>query len=231
MNGIAKKTLNTIKERNIRPRPAWMYTARNGGFWLVFVLLIAATAAAIATTIFLLSNYDWDAYQNLHRSYLVHFFYAIPYFWIAVIAVLVALAYLDFRKTKTGYRYNMAVVAGGSVLLSLVLGVMMFYEGLDSQVDNFFDAGVPFYRRVIYDDRDLWTNAERGLLGGSVTSVENSGDFAIEDSSGDFWMVDASGLKWPEGLTPKEGVYVKLTGSAGTGNSFVADTAQAWDGR
>jgi hypothetical protein len=231
MSDLSEKTLKQINEDRIKPRSRWLFVAQGGVIWFLFAVSIIAGSLASATIIFLLSDYDWDIYQNLHRSFLTHFFYAVPYFWLAVLGIFAFIAYADFKRTKKGYYYDMALVMGGSVVLSILLGSLLFYEGLDSQIDDILDKKLPFYEKMIYDKQDVWDNAEDGLLGGTITAVLDESNFTVQDRDGATWLVSGADLSWQDSTLPRPGTQIRLIGEWKEDHFFSARAARSWSGQ
>ena len=210
--------------------PRWRFRAADYAAWIFYAILVVMAALAVATIIFMLTDYDWDVYRNLHRGAIANIFYAVPYFWLAILAFFAALAYYDFRRTKRGYRYNVVLTVGGTTFLSLVLGVLLFYAGFDSQANNVLSQ-VPVYNALTYGNNDLWNNADEGLLGGEIIDTETKDDFTIVGLDGNFWRVFGNNLNWHDQSLPQKGVKIKLIGHIGTDHDFMADTVRAWYGR
>lgn len=229
MSEIAQKTIEAIEQRKLEPRARWRYQAKNAVFWLVLAVSLAVSAIVVATIIFIVSDYDWDAYTYLNRSFFAHIFYSLPYFWLAVLVFLLAFAYYDFRSTKRGYRYDLAIVLGGAAALSVMAGAGLFWAGLDSQVDEFMEKDFPPYESLIYNNEDIWNNPDLGLLGGRVVEVDSEDSFIIKDSGGLFWQVNGQNAAWFDLVPPSEGMRVKLTGRRGDDHIFFADEAEPWE--
>lgn len=225
---IADKTLELIEGKKIRPLPKWRFQARSGFLWFFLSLSLAAAAMAIATIIFIVSDYDWEINGALHKGVLESIFYAVPYFWLGVLVFFIVLAYYDFRSTRKGYRYNVALAVGGTASLSLVAGILLFYSGLNSQIHDAVSRRFPAYGWLVYDKSDLWNNAEKGFLGGSVIDAESSDSFIIRDPDGVIWRISGNGLEWFDPALPKAGVRVRLTGRMSDGHSFAAETVKSW---
>lgn len=229
MSELSDKTLKTLKERKITPEPCWHFIVKNYALWSLFLVSIIIGALAVTTIIFMLTDHDWDVYKYLDRSFFEHVFALLPYFWIAVFSLFIVIADYSLKNTYRGYRCGTLSVVGGSILLSALLGILLFMGGIDSEIHQIFSRQVPFYNSLVYVKEDVWTNAEKGLLGGELVNIENFNDFTLQDLNGKIWQIKGENLLWPYSSLPQKGEKVKLIGQVGGSNIFFAKIVRPWN--
>lgn len=193
MSDISNKVLEEIKEKNISPTPGWFFEIKNILMWLLFITSSFIGGLAISIIIFLLANFDWEIYPMLAISQVRHAMMAIPYFWVMSFLLLIIFAYYNFKNTKTGYRYALAVVVLTSFILSLFLGMIFYLSGVSEDIHEFLCHNIPIYNTLIYDHDDIWRFPERGLLAGEITDINNAQDFYIRDLMGRTWHIVSNG--------------------------------------
>jgi len=212
MSELSEKILKEVEEKKIVPVPRCYFLCREYSLWIFFVIAVFCASLAISTIIFMLADYDWEIYKYLSRSFLVHVLLAVPYFWLIVLCLVTLVSYLTFKYTRQGYLFQMYAVVLGCVSFSLVLGVVLFYSGVNSQVHEVISQRAPFYEKLIYDKDDNWNRPACGLLSGEITEVRNNNNFIIRDFSGNLWEMKGENIVWPKNVSPERGVLVKVVG-------------------
>jgi hypothetical protein len=229
MTEISEKTIKIIEEKKITPTPRWRFLLKNYVIWAFFAASIIIGALAITTIIFILTDSDWDVYKYLDRTLFEHIFVSIPYVWFAVLALFVIVAHYNYKQTRSGYRYGTFFAVGGSVILSLALGIILFFAGLDSEIHEFFSRQIPFYETIIYSKKDVWTNAERGLLAGEITDVKSQDEFTLRDLDGNIWQIKGKNLVWFGPSLPQKNVEIKLIGKIVNDSVFSPEVVRPWN--
>jgi hypothetical protein len=108
-------------------------------------------------------------------------------------------------------------------------GTGLFFAGLDSQIDDLISRDFPPYESLIYDNSDIWSNADSGLLGGRVVEVGSGDYFVLRGEDGQFWQINGQNASWAGSASPIEGMEVKLIGRRGDDHLFFAETAREWE--
>ena len=142
---ISQEVLNKIKDKNIKPKPKWKFLVREYLMWIFFGLAVFVGSLAVSIIIFILTHIGWSGHM-----FKLGFLLNIPYFWILILLIFLFLAYYNFKHTKNGYQYNPYMVVVLSVLISIVLGSVMYGLGQGEKMERMFYKGIPIYRQMIH---------------------------------------------------------------------------------
>jgi len=191
---IAKKILEKIKQANLKPKPKWQFTLFDILPWFLFTLAVLIGSLATSIIILMTRTNDWDLYGRMGRFF---FLKTIPYFWIIILILFLVLAYINFNKTKGGYRYQFYIIILASVIISVVLGVLFYNLGFSENLEFRMQKQVPFYRNVIMGhmmkpQKMMWSNPEEGFLAGQVISITDNYDFIFKDFETNQWHIIAT---------------------------------------
>ena len=191
MTTTSEKILKDIKEKHISPSPRWKFLLKNWSIWLIFSLALFVAALSFATMLYILVNHDWDIYFRLHKTFWQFLLMSLPYIWIVSIVVFSWIAYYDFVHTKGGYHYEAYWVVSASILISMVLGIALFYSGIGKKIDQALDSNLPFYGNININKKQMWCHPDEGLLGGEVVQMQNDEPdrFIIKDCNGKEWDI------------------------------------------
>ncbi|MDD2696992.1 MAG: hypothetical protein PHE52_02450 [Candidatus Pacebacteria bacterium] len=230
---ISQKTLKTIEEKKITPEPRWHFLLKDYSLWFFFVFSVILGAMAVSAVLFMLTDSDWDVYEYLDRTLFEHVFVSMPYLWISILLFLLFIAYYNFEHTRRGYKYEIYKIIWGSVLISIVLGILLFFGGLGETIHGIFSRQVPFYNNIVYDKNDVWDNPQKGLLSGEIMSIENENEFLLRDFRGNVWQIrKEESLQcldrcFDESLV-QTGMQIKLIGQIGTDSVFFVKAIRPW---
>lgn len=228
MSDFSDKTLKVIEEKNITLQPRWSFLLRNYAVWFLFLLSVIFGSLAVATIIFMLSDFDWTAYKFLSQGAIKYELSAIPYFWIVIFIIFLIVAYYDFRRTKKGYIYNYYIIVLISLSASTVLGTALFFGGFNSQIHRLLLQQVPLYHKCVCTREDVWNQPDKGLLAGEITKINTQEEFTLEDFHEHSWNVQLKIEKWPEDVRYREGSVIKMKGLRDGVNGFVAREVSRW---
>lgn len=228
MNDITQKTLKIIEQQKIKPRPRWHFLLKDYLLWFSFACSIIVGSLAVSTIIFMLTSNDWDVYKYLDRSLFKHIFISMPYLWIAILALLTFTAYYNFKYTRRGYRYEIHTIILGSALISLILGIILFFGGLGSEIHEIFMRQIPFYNNFVYCQKEVWDNPQKGLLGGKIIKVENQNEFLLQDFNGKIWQIKKENPYCCNQFLIQCGSEVELIGHLGEDNIFFIKEIRPW---
>jgi len=231
MSEISEKTLKEIEEKKIVPQSHWNFILKNGVFWFLFLISIIIGSLAVATIIFMLTDYDWEAYKYMDKTQIEYIFLAIPYFWVIILIIFLTFAYYNFRHTRKGYIYEFYVVIVVNLFASVLLGTSLFFDGFDPEINEALLKNVPLYHKCVCTKEDIWDLPDKGLLGGKVTMIKNQDEFTLRDFHGNFWEVELENNKWPEEIPFQSGVEIKMVGQREGANIFWARGIGLWNGK
>lgn len=227
MSKLSQNILSLIQERQLKPRPRYLFLLKNYVLWAVFSAAVILGALAVSTILFMVTSHDWDVYEYLDRSLFGYIFVSLPYLWLVIFVLFIWLAYYYFRHTKHGYRYGFWLVTLVCVLASLWLGVLLFWGGLNSQIHDLFSKRLAIYNKLVYTKRDIWHYAEKGLLAGKIIETVGDHDFMLKDLSGDYWYV--ANEADDAGVVIQPGIKLKIIGQLQPDGSFEALSLRPWN--
>ncbi len=230
---FTKDVLSQIKDQKISPRPRWQFSLKNYLLWFLVFLATGLGALAVTTIIFLLTDYDWDVLSYLHCKAWSQIFVVLPYLWLVSLTFLLLTIFYNFRHIKGGYHYEAYKIIAASVSLSVLLGVIMFFCGIDSEIHERLMGKFPFYSRVVQTNRNLWIYPEAGLLAGSIKTINGDQGFFIEDLHGNIWMVatDTQTIWDCCDGRPATNTIIKIVGKKQGDNNFRARDIRRWNKR
>jgi hypothetical protein len=186
---LTSSVLNKIKEDKITPLPRWEFLLKNyliWGFGSVSLVLGGLTASV---TIYMISNDDWEIYQNISGSFTEFIILTLPYFWLVFLAFFIWLVNYNFKHTENGYKINIKIIAVSSVALSMLFGLFLYNLGMGKALDDLFSSRLPFYRHVINHRINLWVSPQEGRLIGQINTV-NGQELELADPEGRIWTVE-----------------------------------------
>jgi len=185
---LAQKLIDQIKENKISPRPRWRFWLKNSLMWSAGGLALIISALAISVMTYLFQYNDLAIYQRAHKSLIEVFLLTLPYFWLMFLAIFIFIIYYNIRQTKRGYRYHLAVIIGGSMAISLILGFLFHRIGWGQDIDDLLGAKAPLYGQIFNRQMDFWLEPEDGRLAGVITD-RNEENLIIVDPQGKTWEV------------------------------------------
>lgn len=227
---FTKDVLSQIKDQKITPRPHWQYSLKNYGLWFLACLSTILGALAVTVIIFILTDCDWDVFTYLDHNFWYQVIISLPYLWLASLMLLVAVIFYNLRHTKGGYRYGAYKIIGFSILVSVLLGIIMFYGGLGSQINEGLTSRLPMYGRLVRTNRNLWAYPEHGLLAGNIKLINGDQGFIVEDLNGMMWMVatDTQTIWDCCGGRVATNTVIKMIGKKQGDHNFRAKNIRPW---
>lgn len=233
MEDFGKKLVEKIKCEKICPAPKWRFLLRNYFVWLAFAASVVVGGLAFCVTLSIVADNDWDIYKYLNISPIQHILLSLPYLWIVLLVLFLGLAFYNYKHTKCGYRHGVLAVLGLSIVGSLLLGSFFHYAGMGRKIDQIFAKNVPLYQNMhcCCNRQDIWSQPEKGLLGGRIIHVSLENDFDLEDFQGAVWQIENDRQIFMRGPTlVREGGEVKLIGERKAEKIFWAREIRPWMG-
>lgn len=219
MNNTSQEILDKIKEQHIQPKKRWEFLFKNYILWLFFGLAIILGSLASSVTIFMLKHASLvNNIPNFHP--LKKILFNLPLFWLVSLALFSLLAWYDFKNTKRGYKYQPIVIVFLSVLISMILGLIIYSAGFGERLESAFFRRVPFYQQVFRQGGRMFVEPDQGHLAGIIMSVEDS-FVTVEDFRGHLWKINTSTDKF------RPGQRVILIGQMEDEN-FICESIQPW---
>jgi len=210
---ISDKTLNIINKKHLKPIPKWEFIAKNWGLWTGLILCLILLVLGFALSIF-------GVVDNI----------IVPYLWLFIAIIFLALSYFLFEKTKRAYRFSRWQVIVAMLALALIVGSTFFKIGLANRLDNSLENSFPAYRRMVPMRIQAWSHPGSGYLSGTITKVVDSNNFELNDFSGKSWTITGNDTLIRGRVTIAVGTEIKLIGSQTANNTFSVREIRPWTG-
>lgn len=227
MKNLADKIVDKIEEDKIKPQPKWKFLVKDYFIWTTFVLAVIVGGLAFLVILFSLTSNDWDIHRYLHRGFLEHLIISLPYFWFIILTFFVLVAYYNYRHTKHGYQYKTYLIVLGSIALSVVLGLGMFFAGWGNKIENIFAERIPYYKGIAKYKIKTWSQPEKGLLAGEIIKIDKD-ILSVKDFEENIWKVDIQNTLWKRGEIAEIGKQIKIIGTKKFEDEFIAKETRPW---
>jgi|GEM_PF-867412 len=227
MNDIDKNIIEKIKSGKITKKPKWIFIIERTGLWVLLVSTTLICSATFGVILFSIVDHDWNMHEIIGKTFFEFLMISMPYFWIILLILLSLLIYIEFKKTKTGYRYMPHIIITAIALLSVILGIFWHFLGVGEVIHEFVSNNIPYYEDFVYNKKDVWSHPEIGLISGRISSIED-GRFGLVDWNGKMWEVYASGTIWNGTATNTLNRRVKISGIKDDEGIFSAREVNDW---
>ncbi len=230
MSDLTNEVLEKIKEKHIKPKPKWEFILKEYVIWVFAGASFLVGSLAVAVIIHMVRNNDWDLCDRVSGNLLSFIFATLPYVWLLLLAAFVALAYYNFKHTKSGYRFSLRLLVTGSILASIFLGIFFYSIGLGWTIDKAFSARLPFYERLMFHRRMIWGNPERGMMAGRIISDLGRGEFSLRDLDDKVWMMHGQISSTTPWVPLRERGMIKIIGEPMDNFNFRVRQIRPWPG-
>lgn len=224
---FGNKVLETIKKENIKPKPRWEFLLKDYFLWALFIISVFVGSISVSIMIFMFST-DMPA-PPPHTDPIHSLVSNIPYFWLLVLILFLVIAYLNFRYTKSGYRYNTLKVFLASIFLSLIFGSTLHFIGLSHIAERATYERLPFYKNVMEHRAEQMMSPEDGRLGGMLLGQKDN-VLELKSFGGQVWLVDIASIEKEKlsALNLEPGIRIMILGDQVSENEFVAEQVMMW---
>lgn len=185
----SKKIMETIKKEKIKPKEKWFFILKKIGFWLVLTVVVLLGAVFLSLAILSFSDYDLELFRALQVGHYVRLLvFTAPYLWMLLLVGSILLSYFVFRKTKTGYRYSILLVAMVILLIVSALGVGAHVSKMNDRMERAISEGVPPLGRLAPPREQKFFRPEEGIISGRVIEKDDN-KFKLQSPREDVWNV------------------------------------------
>jgi hypothetical protein len=232
MKNLIQDTIEKIKKQNIVPESRWKYLLKKYGLWLFFAAGAILTAVSLAVAFDNANNLDWDLYHFMPQNRFAYILSILPYFWIILIVIFLAITFFEIRKTETGYRYSwskiLLITLGGVA----IFGIIISFFGFGSRLNSKLTKEMPFYSQHLTVTKETqWMQPSKGFLAGTILSVSEE-KLEIKDLNGQKWTVDVDKKAFiKSSINLSGGEMIKLIGEETAENIFKANEIRPWLGK
>ena len=227
-NMLPEKIIEEIKNRGIAPRPRWHFLLKRSVLWSLVGIATILGGIAVAIIIFIFIDNDAGARAYLNESIFMDLLETIPYLWFGTLFLIIGITQYAVRHTKFGYRYTMIQIVGLVIMSSVLLGVALNALEVGERVQDFLAERVPYYDELVSTSKDVWSRPEKGLLGGTVTSIISSDEFKLTDFHNKDWLIDKGQIDATDSAIIQLGAKIKLIGTIEDNSTFRAVRVFPW---
>lgn len=225
---ISDNVFKTIEEKNIQPTARWKFVIKNTVAWLLGIIAVVIGTIGVSALLHIIRDDDWSVYQYTGKSFFEYVITIFPYFWLIVFFLFVFLAYLIISRTKTGYRYTAVVFFGVTLLISILLGSVLFVFGAGEYVDDALLQNVGVYAALPHNKTEIWNRPTIGLLSGTITRIFDNDEFILTDFTNQEWIIIDDAATWQNESLRNIGEKIKLLGAYENDGVFIAAEARPW---
>lgn len=229
MKDISKRVLEKIEKENLKPIPRWHFVLKSSFMWILFVVNLVLGVVGMAIIIYLFASNDAITDVSLVSNFWERIIFIVPIIWILLTALFVWIAYYNFKHTEGGYRFTAFKIFSLNILITLVLGFVVYISGSAGCINNLLSRHIPYYSSTLDTRTMVWMRPEEGYLAGDIQKVDIF-QLELRDLNGDVWVVDFTGADVKPVVVLEEGERVKLIGEATTDSIFVASEIRPWGG-
>lgn len=225
----SEKLLQAIKEQEIKPVPKWRFTLRNSLLIIAFLLAVLLGSLAFSVILFAIQQTDFKVVSHLTHSRMELFLGLLPFFWILMLVVFLAIAIYSIQYAPKGYKFSAPKWVGFSAALSILLGTFFFIAGGASRIEKVFEVNLSIYQSVEEKKVQLWSMPQDGYLAGTIEDA-GQGSMRLKDLQDNFWVVHYEDAFVPPVVLLERGEIVKIIGKATGKGEFTADEIRPWGG-
>jgi hypothetical protein len=190
---------------------------------MLFILSILLGSIATSLVLVKLFTNDWTIVPRLPGGHVGGFLLVLPYLWLGILALIVYLASKIFEKTKKGYKYNHWLIVGLSVLLSIILGSVVFASKAGDFVETKMREHIQPYRQYQELREKVWHAPENGILPGRIMEIKSDKLIIVTDITKMMWEVDIEEGKKPVFVTIEVGMDIVAVGEKTGDDTFKAE--------
>lgn len=218
---MSKNILEKIQKEHIKPKPRWTFQMKNYGLWVSGVLAIAVGGITVSVIIYTIQNNDWDLYAETKNNLAGFVIRTLPYFWVLLLGLFLAISYYNITHTKKGYRLRIRHLLLINIGASVVLGSVLALTGTGYTVNAELEQNIPFYSSHLMPRHYEWAHPEDGVLSGRVIMIIDENNFSLQDIRRQKWLIvidDQAQL-----FTPlEEGLFLRMIGQQLNQDTFQA---------
>ncbi len=226
-----KKAIELIKEKKIKPDPKWKHLAVKYLIWIIFFILIFASALCFAVAYYLASQLDWDLHLYENKNFFSDIISLSPWIWILMMALFLLASLFNLRKTEGGYRWSRKKIALISLGTAFVLASASAFSGAGFAINNAVQKNIPSYSKIVTTKEKQWSRPESGFLAGSIEKYQKE-EIELKDFSGKSWNVEITeNTVIRPAAELNEDSKIKSIGKMKNENTFEAYEIRPWQGK
>jgi len=222
---ISRIALQKIKESGRKPISKYVFSIKRVIFWSLVYLALIFGAISFSVLISLLLNNDWYLYNRFGFNFILK---SLPYFWFVFLIVFTILGDFYYRKTFLGYRRKTIIIIFIYITLTVIFGSILSIVGIGDNIEKSLLKNVSVYRGFMFDKSEFWSNPEKGLLFGTIISIDDN-FIKVIDHKNNIWIIDINQTTLGKKTEIKVGEIIKVIGNKNN-DIFRADEIRPWIG-
>lgn len=193
MTNLEKRVLDSLAQRNLAPRPYYMFLAKRWVFLSLTIVSLLFGAISGSVLLFAISDYYATGWRVLDNLPLDEFLLSIPVVWLVSMPLFVASAYFGLRNTRRGYRLRPGQIILLCLVASMGLGLILHLFDAGQKVNDYLITHVAGYRAEADVPFAVWSRPELGYLGGRADLFFSDQKLRLIDFDLNVWTVDITG--------------------------------------
>ena len=151
-NNLEKRILEKIKKENIEPISKSYFVIKNSFFISIFIISIILGAISFSVLFYIFSHN-----QNiLYDSYNIYQLKNAIIFWAILLLIFLILSIKNISFIKNSYKYTLSMLISFIILISLILGIVLFYAGIGEKTDSYSSSKISFYQKNIIPKKETY---------------------------------------------------------------------------
>lgn len=221
---LSQIAIETIKKTGMKPAPKIKFYFGKILFWSLVGIAILVGSLSFAIIIFLLINNDWHLYNKFGTGFILK---TLPYFWLIFLAIFIFLGEYYYKKTTFGYRRRFLTIITAYIIITVLFGSMIYMSGLGESLENRLYKNIPLYRSMMFNQKNIWSQPQKGLLSGTILS--NDVHYVeIIDFNSKKWNVNIDNAIIHNKVELSPNQIIKIIGTNQNNNWFYANEIRPW---
>ena len=228
MSKFSNKIIDSIKKKEINPKPKWYFIIFNISLWTLVILATILGSMAFAIIIRHFTLTDWQLARHASRGPISSFLLVLPYIWFLLIGIIIVISEKLFIHTKKGYKIKPKYIALGSIGISLLGGIFLFITHVDVPFERGLRDHIPSYQSHMESRDRRFVSPDNGVLVGRITNINFKKSIIIIDFKESKWVVDISDANIRSDFNLTIGTVVGILGEKIDDSHFDADHIKPW---
>ena len=132
---------------------------------------------------------DWMVVERLEHDGIPGFLLVLPYLWFGALGITLLAAYYLYRHTENGYKKGPVGILIGTVVISVVLGSVLYERQVPERVKDVMVEHLPPFAEFEMQRQEVFMAPERGVLVGVITDVQGDKLMVVNDIREREWSV------------------------------------------
>lgn len=229
MNNISKNVLNKIKKEHIKPIPHWQFILLHVIVWIGLVTSIILGSFSIGIVLREIFGTDWENVHRIGRDGIPGIVMVLPYVWFIALGATLFLSSILAKHIKKSYKFSPLMITGGSILVSIILGSILYVTHISDNFEQAVRENFAPYRSLQETKEGMWMAPENGVVIGRIVAAEGDTMLIINDITGQRWRIDIETAKKPARFEPTIGNGIMAIGKLIEDKLFKADEIRMRD--